>query len=414
MPIRVLCSLASLLLLLSLEAWAEESCRTCHPDVRIEYETSVHGKEFSCTVCHGGDPAVLTVEAHSLQKKYIGKPLRPEVPALCASCHADPNRMKPFGLPTDQYAQYLTSQHGLLLAKGDTHVAVCTDCHGVHGILPRGEPNSPVAVRNIPTTCGRCHADQELMATYKLPADQVDKFRRSVHGEALFVDQHPSAPTCTTCHGEHGAAPLEGAAGTVCGHCHARTREYFNESPHKKAVEEQKMSECVSCHGYHDTPRPDRLIFDTACPSCHARDSAAFLTGQKLKTILAQTNESLETALSELTEFEEFSPTITRYRPRLQQARAHFMEALPVQHSLNTDRVEDLTRNARSIGEEVRASVHGVQEEMRLRYIVLAVVWVLLLFAVGIAYLYRQERRRLRAKAEAEARRALDEAGTSD
>ncbi|MFI5395202.1 MAG: hypothetical protein ACHQ9S_06670 [Candidatus Binatia bacterium] len=163
------------------------------------------------------------------------------------------------------------------------------------------------------------------------------------------------------------------------------------------------MSECVSCHGYHDTQPPDPRLFDTACQVCHERDSKAFLTGQKLKTTLAQANESLETALGELSEIEEFSPTIVRYRPRLQQARAYFMEALPVQHSLNADRVDDLTRNARSIGEEVRSSVHGVQEEIRVRYVVLAVAWVLILFAVAIAYMYRQERRRLRAKAETEA-----------
>lgn len=394
---HVLCALTPLLLLLVVETRAEESCRTCHPDVKIEYEASVHAREFSCTVCHGGDPTVTSLDAHAAGKKYIGKPSRADVPQLCASCHADPNRMKPFGLPTDQYAQYQTSQHGLLLAKGDARVAVCTDCHGVHGIIPRGEPNSPVAARNIPATCGRCHADQELMAAYKLPADQVDKFRRSVHGTALFVDEHPLAPTCTTCHGKHGAAALEAeAAGMVCGHCHARTREYFNESPHKKAADQQKMSECISCHGYHDTPPPNRLLFDTACQNCHARDSAAFLTGQKLKALLTQADESLETALSEITEVEELSPTVIRYRHPLQQARAYFMEALPVQHSLATDRVDDLTRNARSIGEEVRASVHGVREEMRLRYILLAVSWVLILFAAAIAYLYRQERRRLR------------------
>lgn len=174
------------------------------------------------------------------------------------------------------------------------------------------------------------------------------------------------------------------------------------------------MSECVSCHGYHDIPEPDSLLFDTACVTCHEPTSAQFMTGQKLKTLLLQTNESLETALRELHEFQEISPTISRFLPRLQQARAHYMEALPVQHSLNMEWVEDITRNARSVGEEVRASVHGAREEVRLRYVALAVVWVLLFFALSIAYLYRQERRQLRAKAEAAAQQTLDEAGTSD
>ena len=191
-------------------AAAEEACRTCHPDVKIEYEASVHAAEFSCTVCHGGDATLLSLDAHAVQKGYIGKPNRAAIPALCANCHADPNRMKAFGLPTDQYAQYQTSQHGLQLAKGDTRVAVCTDCHGVHRILSRTEPNSPISARNIPDTCGRCHADQQLMAAYNLPADQVDRFRRSVHGTALYVDEHPLAPTCATCHGTHGAAALQG------------------------------------------------------------------------------------------------------------------------------------------------------------------------------------------------------------
>jgi len=415
---RPLATLLTVLLLVlsttSAAVRAEDSCRTCHPDIRIQYDTSVHGREFSCTACHGGDSAVMTVEAHSRKQNYIGKPSRRDVPELCAKCHADPNRMKPYGLPTDQYAQYLTSQHGLLLAKGDTHVAVCTDCHGVHNILPRGEPNSPVAVRNIPATCGRCHADRGLMAQYKLPADQVEKFRESVHGVALFVDQHPSAPTCTTCHGEHGAAPLGGETGKVCGHCHSRTREYFNESPHKKAADEGKISECISCHGDHDTAMPTLSLFDTACASCHDPASAQFMMGQKLKTLLIQTNESLESALREIHRFESTSPTIVRYLPRLQQARAHYMEALTVQHSLDIERVEDTTRTARSIAEEVRAGVLGAEEEIRVRYVALGAFWVALLFALGIAYFYRQERRQLRAKAEAAARETLEEAGTAD
>lgn len=399
MAIRRLCLVITVLLALSARLYAEESCRTCHPDVKSEYEASIHAKGFSCTVCHGGDPAVLTLDSHAVAKGYIGKPKRTDIPGVCASCHADPNRMKPFRLSTDQYAQYQTSQHGLLLAKGDTRVAVCTDCHGVHRILARGEPNSPVSPRNIPGLCGRCHADQQLMAAYNIPADQLDKFRRSVHGTALFVDEHPSAPTCATCHGTHGAVALQGVAvGEVCGHCHSRTREYFNESPHKKAADEGKMSECTSCHGYHDTAPPDRILFDTACGRCHPVDSPPYLAGQKIKTMLTQTNESLQTAVGEMAEVEEVSPTVVRYRSRLQQARAYFMEALPVQHSLAADRVDDLTRNARSIGDEVRASVHGVQEEMRLRYVGLGVVWVCILFAGAVAYLYGRERQRARTQ----------------
>jgi hypothetical protein len=391
-------ALTALLVLTGTETRAEEACTTCHPDVKTEYRESIHAKALGCTACHGGDAAAEEVgAAHAVARGYIGKPARKDIPALCATCHADPNRMKAFGLPTDQYAQYQTSKHGILMAQGDTRAAICTDCHGAHRILTPQEPTSPVARRNIPATCGRCHADQKLMAEYKVPADQVDKFRHSVHGIALLDEDHPSAPTCATCHGAHGAsAPQNGSINAVCGHCHMRTREYFNQGPHRKAADEGKMTECVSCHGYHDIGHPDRSLFDTACNRCHAPGSSPFATAQKLKTLLSQTEEAVATAGDEITEVAKTAPTVARYRPRLQQSWAYFMEALPVQHSLAVDRVADLTRSARSISDEVRGAVHGVEQEARLRYLWLAVAWVLILFTVAVTYQYRTERQRQR------------------
>ena len=64
--------------------------------------------------------------------------------------------------------------------------------------------------------------------------------------------------------------------------------------------------------------------------------------------------------------------------------------------SLAVDRVDDLTRTARSIAEDVEASVHGVQQESQLRYIVLALGWLFILFTSAVAYLYRKERKRER------------------
>lgn len=378
---------------------AEESCATCHPNVKTEYAESIHVKEFSCTGCHGGDATVLDLEAHAPARGYIGKPGRLDIPGLCASCHADPTHMKSFGLPTDQYAHYLTSGHGLRLAQGDTRVAVCTDCHGTHRIVAPEEPTGPIFRLNVPATCGRCHTDQALMAAYGLGADQVEKFRRSVHGVALFDAEHPSAPTCATCHGAHGAiAPHVGSISMVCGHCHSRTREYFNEGPHRKAADEGKMSECVSCHGYHDTAYPDRTLFDTTCQSCHPPESPAFASGQKLKTLLSRADEAIETCAAQMARVATFFPTVARYHPRLQQAKAHFMEALPVQHALAVDRVDDLTRSARSIAEDVRAAVHGVEQQGQLRYVVLGLAWAFILFAAGVAHLYKKEKQERRSR----------------
>ena len=379
-------------------ARGEESCLTCHPDVKTDYEQSIHAKHFDCTACHGGDPTVVSQEAHSVAKKYVGKPSRKDIPALCASCHSDNARMQPYHLPTDQYAQYQQSRHGQLLQKGDDKVAVCTDCHSTHRIVLRDEPTSPVAPRNVPDTCGRCHSDATLMTQYNLPSDQVEKFRKSVHGVALFVDEHPAAPTCVTCHGAHGAtAPHGGEIRTVCGHCHARTAQYLDQGPHGKAANEGKLSECVSCHGYHDTTEPDLTLFDTSCPTCHASDSPPATVAQKLKTLLVQANEALKSADENLAEEAKLSPTVVRLEPRLHQGWAYFREALPVQHSLALDRVGDLTRSARSISDEVEGAVHGAEQEGKLHYLLLAVAWMFILLAVGVTYLYRRERQQRRA-----------------
>ena len=401
----MLLPVAAFAVLVRIEGHAEESCSTCHPDVKTEYTESIHAKEFSCTACHGGDATAVSLEAHALTKGYTGRLDRKGIPALCASCHADPNQMKSFGLPTDQYAQYQTSQHGMRLAQGDVRVAICTDCHGTHRILRLQEPTSPTARQNILVTCGRCHSDQTLMGEYNLPADQVEKFRTSVHGVSLLDDEHPSAPTCATCHGAHGAvAPHVGSIRAICGHCHSRTREYFNQGPHRHPADEGTMHECVSCHGYHDTAKPNRELFDTTCQHCHAAESDALATAQRLKTMLSRAEEALQTASADLTHEQILFPTVARYRPRLQQARAHFLEALPRQHALAIDQVDDLTRSARSMAEEVQASIHGVAHKAQLRYLALAIVWLFILLTVGVAYQYRQQRRRERDNAASSGR----------
>ena len=141
-------ALAILGVLSRIEVRAEEACGICHPNVKTEYRESIHAKGLGCTACHGGDPAAEEMEAaHATAKGYIGTPSRKDIPALCATCHADPNRMKAFGLPTDQYAQYQTSEHGMRLAQGDSRAAVCTDCHGAHRILSPQEPTSPISRR---------------------------------------------------------------------------------------------------------------------------------------------------------------------------------------------------------------------------------------------------------------------------
>lgn len=158
-----------------------------------------------------------------------------------------------------------------------------------------------------------------------------------------------------------------------------------------------EMGECTSCHGVHDTVPPGRDLFDLACRGCHAPESEAFAAGQKLKALLLQAEESLAAAEAEIERAEKAFPTAARYRVALRSGRAAFMEALPLQHSLHLDRVEDLARTARSTAEDVRAAVHGMQAERQVRYVALAAIWLFALFTASVAVLYLRDYRRARA-----------------
>jgi hypothetical protein len=142
-----------------------ETCGHCHTNVDETYEASVHGAALTeqdnpdvpvCTDCHG---------VHNIQDSRTVQ-FHIESPELCARCHADPELMQKYGLSADVYETYRLSWHGV-----DVQVykarwpniwhesAVCTDCHGIHDILPAEDPRSSVNPENLLATCQKCHPD---------------------------------------------------------------------------------------------------------------------------------------------------------------------------------------------------------------------------------------------------------------
>src|SRR5713226_5039043 len=200
-------------------AQTQSTCLECHSALSGRFQVTaekfaqdIHSqKGLTCASCHGGDPTKADLEAMSKKAGFSGKVERSQIPALCGRCHSDGAFMRQYNpsLRTDQLSQYKTSVHGKLLAKGETKVAVCTDCHGVHDLLPASDTRSKVHPLNVAQTCARCHADTAYLKGYAIPMDQFAQYNTSVHHEAMVVRGDLSAPTCTTCHGNHGAAPRE-------------------------------------------------------------------------------------------------------------------------------------------------------------------------------------------------------------
>ncbi|NIV36207.1 MAG: hypothetical protein GWN58_44195, partial [Anaerolineae bacterium] len=84
---------------------------------------------------------------------------------------------------------------------------------------------------------------------------------------------------------------------------------------------------------------------------------------------------------------------VSTYRSRLVEAQSYLIEAISVQHTLKLNRVKELTRKARSLGEEIRGDALALISSTRARLVGLAICWVAITFAILVAYLYK---RRLR------------------
>lgn len=260
-----------------------------HLEIR-EVVSDVHVRGgLMCAGCHGGKPTDLEMSA-DIGKRWPSSEVRHKdrswIPEFCAKCHSSSEFMRAYNpsLPVDQLLKYRTSKHGqLLLEKKDSKAAQCVSCHGVHGIRPPDSTTSLVYRENIPSTCGKCHADAAYMKGYMkedgktpLPTNQLEQYRKSVHGLALLVKHDAGAPACNSCHGNHAALPPQVAfVSQVCRNCHAANGSLFDGSPHKKAFEKNGWPECETCHGKHDIARPtDELLKDDAgalCHACHAK-----------------------------------------------------------------------------------------------------------------------------------------------
>ncbi|MBD3870910.1 MAG: hypothetical protein IFJ97_06070, partial [Acidobacteria bacterium] len=178
-----------------------QGCRTCHEDASETYQA--HGRARlgscedmpQCSDCHG-DHDILPSTAkrssvhptnlpetcgrchenldittkydilidHPIQiyaRSVHGKATRGGiyVAASCNDCHSSGGSAHKILSPGSpgRLTTFIDSYHGLKSKAGDTHVANCASCHGVHRILPASDPTSTVNPANLKHTCGECH-----------------------------------------------------------------------------------------------------------------------------------------------------------------------------------------------------------------------------------------------------------------
>jgi formate dehydrogenase gamma subunit len=288
MGIRLILTLAAGLLGASALAAAEISnsdCLECHSDKTLA-ATNAAGRTVSLFV----DPAALAASVHhtnscaschnDITGNHPDDKLAPRA-VDCARCHLEPS------------LSYAASVHGVAHRDGATngthHAPVCADCHGAHGVLPPGSPQSPLNFARLALTCGQCHEQEskDVMA--------------SVHGKATAAGRRESA-TCTDCHSEHKIEALRGSSSLkisreICSKCHSSERlntkynlpadrvKTFFASYHGLAAQygSTRAANCGSCHGFHlvlPSTDPRSSIYKdnlaATCGKCHEGVSANF------------------------------------------------------------------------------------------------------------------------------------------
>ena len=389
--------LLSLLLTLPLSLSGQKnSCLECHRELEDQslrapadgFATDIH-RQFGlgCQDCHGGNPLEDDIEL-AKDKSFKGAPGKVKVPEACGSCHSNSEYMRRFNpnVRVDQLQAYWTSKHGELLRKGDANVAVCTDCHGVHGIQASNFPKSSTFAWNVPETCGRCHSSQDGMKPYGLPVNQVSDYKQSVHAAALFDKKDLSAPVCNDCHGNHGAAPPQvTSVAFVCRQCHPSAGDLFSQSPHKVAFDGLGISECEACHGNHKILIPtDEMLAggsNDVCSQCHDTGTKPYETGVEISRKLSDYVSAFRDAEGILERAEKQGVEVSEPRFKLQEASTTLILVRNLTHGLALEDMEAKLGEGNTVIAEVKALGGAALKEAKFRKtgLVIATVFIFLL-----------------------------------
>jgi len=387
-------------------AQAQNTCLDCHgvldPPLQVteqQFSSDIHSqKGLTCASCHGGDPTVAGPDAMSKTAGFRGKIERKQVPDLCGRCHSDTAFMRKYNpsLRTDQLSQYKTSVHGKLFAQGDTKVAVCIDCHGVHGLRPASDTRSKVHPLNIAETCSRCHADAAYMKGYSIPTDQFAQYSTSVHHDALAVRGDLSAPTCTTCHGNHGAAPPGvDSVQNVCSKCHVFQDQMYEKSTHRAAFQSAGLPGCVVCHGNHGISHPTDAKLSpgpqAVCMQCHKPGDVCDRTRADILTELTQLDDAVKNAHNVLGLAESSGMEVSQARLDEDQARDALTKARVTIHSFRKDLIDqDIQEGLKLAAKNLQAGNSALAErDYRRKGLGFALIFILIT-VLGLSLYIRQ------------------------
>jgi len=230
------------------------------------------------------------------------------------------------------------------------------------------------------------------MRPYRIPTDQLEKYKASVHAEALLNKQDLSAPTCNDCHGNHGAAPPGvTSVANVCGACHTRQSDLFQKSPHKAAFDAMQLGECLVCHGNHDIRHPSDEMLGVSksatCVNCHSEGDAGYQPAHKMRQKIDELAEHLDQAETLINRAVRAGMEVSRAKFELNDAHHKLINARVVIHTFSPDEVETVTNPGVEVAKKAHQAGIEALNELQFRRKGLAASLVVIFLAVVAIYL---------------------------
>ena len=251
-------------------------------------------KAASCIDCHAKNGDMTTMLSAADPNSTIN---RHNIAETCGRCHGDKSVMRGSGISDRPFLSYRESVHAKAVARGNTAAAVCTDCHNSHDILPASDSRSPIAKTNIPATCSKCHQSESAEFMQSVHGQAV---ARGVSRSPVCTDCHGIHGIVSPV--EQATATASTAVATeTCAGCHegvALTREFgvatervssYKDSYHGLAskIGSKVVANCASCHGVHNilpSSDPKSMIsannLPQTCGQCHVGAGVNFATGK--------------------------------------------------------------------------------------------------------------------------------------
>jgi len=173
-----------------------KTCGQCHPDIQLEYESSIHGRALrtgvrdspTCTDCHGEH---LILSPHDPHAKTCAAQMAART---CGPCHSDPVIIAKYNLEGGVVGSYEDSYHGWATRRGCEGVATCASCHTAHAVLPAEDSASTISPANVVATCRQCHADadEKFAASYthaaaSITANPINRMIRKIYLVAIAL-----------------------------------------------------------------------------------------------------------------------------------------------------------------------------------------------------------------------------------